>query len=119
MGFRPRTDSPDGICPPPVALRARRVRLDVYPGANSPCDPDLNTEAPFFGSCRGPATTVSLSGREREIVMLVVRGLRNSEIGDELQISEQTVKNHIHNSFKKLGVRDRLELALHAIYYQL
>ncbi len=51
--------------------------------------------------------------------MLVVRGFRNNEIGDELQISEQTVKNLLHSAFKKLRVSDRLELALFAIYYQL
>ena len=47
--------------------------------------------------------------------MLVVRGFRNNEIGDELQISEQTVKNLLHSAFKKLRVSDRLELALFAL----
>jgi two-component system, NarL family, nitrate/nitrite response regulator NarL len=34
-------------------------------------------------------------------------------------ISEQTVKNHLHNIFDKLGVSDRLELALYAIHHRL
>jgi two-component system nitrate/nitrite response regulator NarL len=59
----------------------------------------------------------SLSRREREIVNLVTHGLRNKELAEKLQISEQTVKNHMHNIFDKLGVSDRLELALYAIHH--
>jgi two-component system, NarL family, nitrate/nitrite response regulator NarL len=60
-----------------------------------------------------------LSDREREIVQLVAQGFRNREIGEKLFISEQTVKNHLHNIFDKLGVSDRLELALYAIHHRL
>ena len=60
-----------------------------------------------------------LSDREREIVQLVAQGFRNREIGEKLFISEQTVKNHIHNIFDKIGVSDRLELALYAIHHGL
>jgi two-component system, NarL family, nitrate/nitrite response regulator NarL len=60
-----------------------------------------------------------LSEREREIVQLVAQGFRNREIGEKLFISEQTVKNHLHNIFDKLGVSDRLELALYAIHHRL
>src|SRR2546427_57403 len=60
-----------------------------------------------------------LSDREKEIVQLVAQGFRNKEIGEKLFISEQTVKNHLHNIFDKLGVSDRLELALYAIHHRL
>ncbi len=60
-----------------------------------------------------------LSEREKEIVQLVAQGFRNREIGEKLFISEQTVKNHLHNIFDKLGVSDRLELALYAIHHRL
>ena len=60
-----------------------------------------------------------LSGREREIVGLVCQGFRNKEIGEKMFISEQTVKNHLHNIFDKLGVSDHLELALYAIHKKL
>ena len=60
-----------------------------------------------------------ISDREKEIVLLVVQGFRNREIGARLFISEQTVKNHLHNIFDKLGVSDRLELALYAIHHRL
>jgi DNA-binding NarL/FixJ family response regulator len=60
-----------------------------------------------------------LSDREKEIVQLVAQGFRNKEIGEKLFISEQTVKNHLHNIFDKLGVSDRLELALYASHHRL
>ena len=57
-----------------------------------------------------------LSTREREIVGLVAQGYKNKEMAEKMFISEQTVKNHLHNIFDKLGVSDRLELALYAIH---
>jgi len=61
----------------------------------------------------------ALSGREREIVILVAQGFKNREMAERMFISEQTVKNHLHNIFDKLGVSDRLELALYAIHHNL
>jgi DNA-binding NarL/FixJ family response regulator len=60
-----------------------------------------------------------LSQREREIVGLVAQGFKNKEMAEKMFISEQTVKNHLHNIFDKLGVSDRLELALYAIHKKL
>jgi len=57
-----------------------------------------------------------LSVRERQVVGLVSQGFKNKEIAERMFISEQTVKNHLHNIFDKLGVSDRLELALYAIH---
>src|SRR5439155_18972846 len=45
-----------------------------------------------------------LSAREREIVALVAQGYKNKEMAEKMFISEQTVKNHLHNIFDKLGV---------------
>ena len=56
-----------------------------------------------------------LSQREREIIILIAQGYKNKEIAEKMFITEQTVKNHLHNVFDKLGVSDRLELALYAI----
>ena len=53
-----------------------------------------------------------LSARERGIVALVQRGLRNKEIAQELGLTEGTVKVHLHKIFEKLGVRSRTELIL-------
>lgn len=60
-----------------------------------------------------------LTEREQDIVRLVTQGFRNKEIADKLSIGEQTVKNHLHNIFDKLGVSDRLELALYALHHRL
>ena len=56
-----------------------------------------------------------LSNREQEVAAWVVQGFLNKEIAEKLYISEQTVKNHLHNIFEKLGVSNRLELALYVM----
>ncbi|MEW6584525.1 MAG: response regulator transcription factor, partial [Nitrospirota bacterium] len=56
---------------------------------------------------------VDLTKKEREIVSLICHGYRNKEIAQRLDISEQTVKSHCNRIFKKVGVSDRLQLALH------
>lgn len=63
--------------------------------------------------------TPLLSDREKQVVNRVSQGESNKKIGQSLFISEQTVKNHLHNIFDKLGVSDRLELALYAIHHRL
>jgi DNA-binding NarL/FixJ family response regulator len=62
---------------------------------------------------RSPLGTV-LSPREEEIVGYVGQGMRNAEIAKMLAISEETVKTHLTRIFRKIGVRDRVELALYA-----
>ncbi len=64
-----------------------------------------------------PEPRAQLSTRERQITMLITRGLKNKDIARKMLITEQTVKNHIHNIFEKLGVGDRLELALYAVHH--
>jgi DNA-binding NarL/FixJ family response regulator len=54
-----------------------------------------------------------LSPREEEVVRHVIAGLRNAEVARELSITEETVKTHLNRVFRKLGVRDRVELVLH------
>lgn len=53
-----------------------------------------------------------LTNRQRAIVALVARGHRNRDIAAELGVSEGTIKVHLHNIYAKLGVSNRLELAL-------
>ena len=60
------------------------------------------------------ATTLGLSTRELEIVRFVADGLRNRAIADELNITEGTVKVHLHNIYEKLGVESRLALTEYA-----
>ncbi len=61
----------------------------------------------------------SLTRRELEIVSRIVSGFSNREISTKLQISEETVKHHVTSIFDKVGVYNRLELALFAIHHGL
>ncbi len=54
-----------------------------------------------------------LTDKEMEIVNYICAGLRNKEIANNLNITEQTVKSHLNRIYKKMGVTDRLQLALH------
>jgi len=60
-----------------------------------------------------------LSARESEIVRYVAVGMRNAEVAAKLSITEGTVKVHLNNIFKKLAIRDRVELTLYAIRHHL
>jgi len=92
-----------------AAVIRQFVAADEQPLPQQPPAPPLARERE-----RSP-----LSQREREIVALVAQGFKNKEMAEKMFISEQTVKNHLHNIFDKLGVSDRLELALYAIHNNL
>ncbi|MDE4305376.1 response regulator transcription factor [Phaeobacter gallaeciensis] len=61
------------------------------------------------GGCR--CADANLTPRENEILRLVARGKQNKLIAADLAVSEHTVKLHMHNIMKKLGVRNRTEAA--------
>jgi len=56
-----------------------------------------------------------LTPREKRIARLVARGMRNRDIGAELDIGEGTVKVYLHTMYQKLGIENRTELALMAV----
>ncbi len=60
-----------------------------------------------------------LTRRELQIVGGIVQGATNRDIAQKFGMSEQTVKNHLSNIFDKVGVSNRLELALFAVHHQL
>jgi len=64
-------------------------------------------------------TTETRSPREIEIIRHVALGLRNAEVARKLLITELTVKKHLNGDLYKVGVRDRVELALYAIKFGL
>ncbi|MFF2371194.1 response regulator [Agromyces sp. NPDC058110] len=70
----------------------------------------------FAGTEPDPRATPStpLTDREQEVAAAVARGLGNTEIGRELHISLSTVKTHIASIMAKIGVRNRVELAIWA-----
>ncbi len=57
----------------------------------------------------------SLTKRELQVLIHVSNGMFNKEIANSLNISERTVKNHVSNIFKKIGVNDRTQAAVFAI----
>jgi DNA-binding NarL/FixJ family response regulator len=56
-----------------------------------------------------------LTPREREVFFLASRGLRNSEIAEELFLSEKTIKTHLRNIYNKLSLTSKAELRLYAV----
>lgn len=59
-----------------------------------------------------PAEVAGLGQRELEVVRLVARGLSNADIGRELFLSEATVKTYVSRLLAKLGLRDRVQIAV-------
>lgn len=53
-----------------------------------------------------------LTPREKEVVHLIAAGSTNGEISNQLCISPHTVKSHVYNIFKKLGLQNRIQAAL-------
>jgi DNA-binding NarL/FixJ family response regulator len=61
---------------------------------------------------RDPAALAALTGREREVLALVGRGLTNTEIGVRLFLSPLTAKTHVSRIMSKLAARDRVQLVI-------
>jgi DNA-binding NarL/FixJ family response regulator len=80
----------------PSVTRRLIAEFTARPGPARPLTPDL----------------AGLTGREREILTLIARGLSNPEIIDHLQLSAATVKTHIGHLLGKLGARDRAQLVI-------
>jgi ATP/maltotriose-dependent transcriptional regulator MalT len=61
-----------------------------------------------------PAGTVSLTGREVEILKLISKGLSNSEIAEGLGVTNNTIKTHVKNIYGKLQVNRRVQAVARA-----
>ena len=60
-----------------------------------------------------------LTAKELKIVALIVQGYKNKEIATKLGTTEQVIKNYLRNVYDKIGVSDRLELALFTIHHRI
>jgi DNA-binding NarL/FixJ family response regulator len=60
-----------------------------------------------------------LTGKELKIVALIVQGYKNKDIAVKLGTTEQVIKNYLRNVYDKIGVSDRLELALFTIHHRI
>jgi len=81
-------------------------------------DRDTVTDLLHYIRGQSPADTqrrFRLTPREQQVVAAVVSGLTNKDIARQFSVSEDTIKHHVSNIFDKLGVSNRLELALVAI----
>ena len=66
-----------------------------------------------------PTPVQKLTKRELDMISAVVNGATNREISRQFGVSEQTVNNHLSNVFDKVGVSNRLELALYVMHHKL
>jgi DNA-binding NarL/FixJ family response regulator len=88
-----------------VSPRITRELLDRFSGSlPDPAAPSGDRADPLAG----------LTDREREVFAEVARGLTNAEIAGRLHLSEATVKTHLTRVLAKLGLRDRVQIVIHA-----
>jgi DNA-binding CsgD family transcriptional regulator len=90
--------------------------FDKSPSSPIPASPNLVRALRLFASER-EGTTIrkdnrKLSPRQRRVIELVASGLKNREIAKQLGIAEQVVRNYLGTIFDKVGVSNRVELAL-------
>jgi len=85
----------EAVCP--VALSAA---LFQWVARHTPAIPSLRLK-----------NSLGLSRREQQLAGLLQQGLTNKEMASRLNLSEQTVKNHVHRMLRKLGAPDRLTIA--------
>ena len=86
--------------------------IEAAARGEAPLDP--KAARALLSARRVPAPADALSEREREVLAMVADGLANKAIAQRLAISEKTVKAHLTNVFRTIGVTDRTQAALWA-----
>lgn len=89
--------------------------IDAALAGESWIDPDILDRAlreSVIDEGGAASRTNTLTQREHVIAMLVARGLRNREIADQIDVTEGTIKVHLHKIYRKLNVRSRTALAM-------
>ncbi len=100
---------------PEVVLATIR---DVHEGRPAPTEAEaldlLRTDGTLVETPRPDAVLDALSAREREVFLLVAKGLSNQEIASAVFLSEATVKTHVRAVLTKLGLRNRIQVVITA-----
>jgi DNA-binding NarL/FixJ family response regulator len=104
VGYLLKDTAPDALFD---AVRAAHA-------GHAPLDPRVATALLPSRSAPSPAAAAGLSAREEEVLRLAAKGLANKQIARSLGISEHTVKIHLGNVFRRIGVNDRTSAALWA-----
>ncbi len=109
----------DGLCGClPLRLTARQIvnAIDVMVVGGLLCLPKKEAPTGFLSTeyfRHGRPIDFKLTDRENEVLLQLVQAQSNLEIARRLCLSESTVKTHLRNIFKKMGVRSRSEALLH------
>lgn len=98
-----------------VDLATSGSRFGESPGGRGFAPVDPGREPPASGSADFGSGAGVLSDGLREILALVSEGYSNREIASRVHLSENTVKTHLQEIFRKLGVRNRVEAAMRAL----
>ncbi len=93
----------------PTALREAVAAVGR---GESPLDP--RAARSMLEARRSAGSAVELTDREKQVLVLVARGLANKQVARSLGITERTVKSHLGNIFQRIGVSDRTSAALWA-----
>ena len=98
------------------ALYGIRVKYTANEGTGSSTNSRTNKntckdENIFFSLFSKLFSKYKISPREQEVVFLVSRGESYKTIGDKLYISQHTVKNHMYHIYRKMGIKNRVQLA--------
>jgi len=91
---------------------------DVHEGRPAPTETEaldlLRAEGTLVETDRRDEVLDALTAREREVFLLVAKGLSNAEIATSVFLSEATVKTHIRSVLQKLGLRNRIQVVITA-----
>ena len=113
-GVVPRSISPDllGMCVRKIA--AGETWID-----NQSISWVIDAYRAQASQLTNPKTQPRLSEKELAIIGCITRGMRNKEIAYQIGTTEQVIKNYLRKIYDKLGVSDRLELALYCLHHQI
>jgi DNA-binding NarL/FixJ family response regulator len=100
-GFLRKQETPEVFAKAVAALRGGESWFPLVSGPMS--SPDTQRELPIHPQELG------LTGRQGEVLALMLRGLPNKQIARQLNLSETTVKEHVTNILARLGVANRVE----------